>query len=651
MGSDDAPMAALAEVLGRRCLGEQLPGDGDTAERLMEIVTESGPDPELLEVTAALVGPAAAGPRTAERLDALRETARGLLQRPLTTTEQFLVVVSLGLLAEETDGARSPRHHVTVALAAVRIEQDRLARWAAERALDAAEELNPGQETAAWLVLALITQDRAVIERAFRYADALAPDDPRAEWARSLRPTLWPDPPDPTVADAVRAGDRRTAVTALARDFAQTIEETGDPVVKALHTTLLAMADPAPDVAAARQGLHRLVTRLRERRRFGHMPDFVKAGIDMVSDLLQLEADPASADVLAELVEALADAGLTEVVLPREAEVPVVAQARLAAAAAAHPVWPDLRACVDGLRGRPALLLRRQRTFAVEHGSVLSLYLEPPDSVAIKSAFLTPEDGAALAAFGSGRPAAIAKVPPADLDRMVGSLLPAALLEDLAAGGVESLLVVPDGDLWSVPWQSAAPFRGVPVSVAPSMSVYRRLPPFDGKIGSITAFVDGGAPSADAVLTALDAARAAGTVVRPLSAEDPPEPCDLLLVYAHGTGRGLDFRTGTADWPLSALDVTRTGPARSALIAVCGSAAAPPVSFPINLPVAMLLERVPLVVGALWPLPHETTSRLVTDVITRIAAGERLLPAFEAARGRAPGGLLDRGGLAVHGVV
>ena len=641
-------MAALAEVLSRRCLGDQRPGDGETAGQLVRILAESSADPELLAVAAASVRRASGA---IEQLDGLRETARGLLHGSLTMTEQFLVVVSLGLLADGTNGDRSPRHLVTVALAAMRIEQDRLARWAAERALAATAELTPGQETAAWLVLALATQDRETIEHAFRLADSLSPDDPRARWARSLRPTLLPSHPNPAAANAVSAGDRRAAATALAREFARTVEETGDPMVEALHATLVAIVDPETDIDDARAGLHRLVTQLRERQRYGYVPDVVKAGIDMVIDLLHLGATPASADVLAELVEALADAGLTEAVLPHEVDVPVIAQARLAAAAANHPTWPDLRTCVDGLRGRHALLLRGQRTFAVEDGTVLSLYLVPPDSVAIKSTFLTAADGATLAAFGGGQPTAIVGVPPADVDQLVRSLLPTALVEDLAAGEVKSLLVVPDGDLWSIPWQSAEPLRGIPVSLAPSMSVYRRLPPFDGVVTSITAFVDSDAPQASVVRAALDSARAAGITVRPLRVDGPPEPCDLLLVYAHGSGSGLNFRTGTGDWQLSTLDVARTGPARAALIAVCRSAAAPPVSFPINLPAAMLLDRVSSVVGGLWPLPDETTAKLVAEVITGLAAGDRLLPALTAAREQVTDGYLDRWGLAVHGVV
>src|SRR3954452_610203 len=94
VASDDAPMAALAEVLSRRCLGEPRRGDAETARQLMGIVAQSGAEPEILAVAAASVGCAPDDSRTIENLDGLRETARRLLRGPLTMTEQFLVVVS-----------------------------------------------------------------------------------------------------------------------------------------------------------------------------------------------------------------------------------------------------------------------------------------------------------------------------------------------------------------------------------------------------------------------------------------------------------------------------------------------------------------------------------------------------------------------------
>jgi hypothetical protein len=126
---------------------------------------------------------------------------------------------------------------------------------------------------------------------------------------------------------------------------------------------------------------------------------------------------------------------------------------------------------------------------------------------------------------------------------------------------------------------------------------------------------------------------------------------DLLLVYAHGSGTGLSFRTSGGGWPASALRLATSARTRAALVAACRSLAAPPVSFPINLPAALLLQRVSSVVGGLWPLPSESTAWIIADVIGRLAAGERLMPALSAARTRVPDGYLDRWGLATHGIM
>ncbi|MEU4743536.1 hypothetical protein AB0G02_24160 [Actinosynnema sp. NPDC023658] len=567
----------------------------------------------------------------------------------LTDTERLLLAASLALMANRAADERSARDFMVVAISAQNVDQSELGRWAALRALAGRADLNTGQEAVASLVLAVITQDRADVLRAYELADALPADDPRARWAETLRPFLLPEDDGALseAGDAVRVGDRCTAARSLARDFLQTHRETSDPLVEAMHRTMVALSEHEVDVHQARQGLYRVLVLLRARQRYGQVPPGVKAGVDMVSDLLHVEATPESADLLTELMEALADAGLSDAVLPeQDDDLPAVEHARLAEAAASHPVWPNLRECVDGLRGRPALLLRRQRMLSSLPGSVLALYVEPPDSVAIKSIHLTPADTRVLDAFGQGSPRLIGSTATDDVERLLTSLIPAALCEALAAGQVPSLLVVPDGQLWSLPWQSAALLRSTLVSLAPSMSVYGRLQPFDGVVRSITAYVDADVPHAEVVAEALKEAAAAGVVVR--DHLDPATgPSDLLVVFAHGSGSGLGFSTG----PRSVLSLARMEPVHAALVAACRSVAAPPVSFPSNLPAAMLLEQVSSVIGGMWPVPTEPTARIVAGVITRLAAGERLVPALAAAREHVPDRYLDRWGLAVHGIV
>ncbi|MFF3334988.1 CHAT domain-containing protein [Streptomyces sp. NPDC002888] len=662
MTADDVPMAALAELLCRQCLDRGRRGDGETARRLLLSVVAQKVDTELL--AAASGGVSAAFRSTddvhAESAGAALDAAYRLLPTALGDTERLLVSVSLALLAKQGLSNRSAADFVAVAMSAQRIDQDHLGRWAAQRALSARADLTPSQETAARLVLALISQDRSDIRRAYALAESLPADDPRAQWARSVRPYLYPAAPESlsSAGDAVRTGDRRAAALSLAREFAETARETGDPLVTAMHRAMVALSQPVVDVRGARKALVDVVGLLRGRQRYGQVPPTVKAGIDMVTDLLHIGATPESVDVLAELLEALADAGLSEISFPDATDdLPATTQARLAEAATRRPAWPDLRACVDGLRGRPALILRRQRMLSTRHGSVLSMYVEPPDSVAIKSTLLKPEDAAVLGAFGRGHPGNVSSTAVDDVERLVRSLLPASLLDRLASQRLPSLVIVPDGELWSVPWQASALLRSTTVSMAPSMSVHARLPPFDGTVHSVTAFVDEELPYADVVVTALEKARAVhGLTVHGLKVSDHTgseagEHSDLLLVYAHGSGSGLTFSTGSATRPLSVLRLATTARARAALVAACRSLAAPPVSFPINLPAAMLLQGMSTVVGGLWPLPHESTARIIAEVISGVAAGGRLMPVLAEAREHVPDGYVDRWGLAVHGIV
>ncbi|MET8089940.1 CHAT domain-containing protein [Micromonospora sp. NPDC005220] len=657
MAPDDVLPAALAEVLCRHCLGYGQPSDAETARRILLSLQTQGNDVDIL--TAAVGGVYAAYRPDADLTTALaREavaSARALLRARILPAEVLLAAVSLALLVERRTSDRPGPDLVAVAISAQRIDQDRLGRWAAERAISRRAELTPSQEAAARLTLALFTQDRADVLAAYAITDRLPPDDPRARQAEQLRPTLHPDANRTMsiVGEAVRAGDRQSAAAALANEFADVHRDTGDTLIGGLQAAVAAMSGPDVDVDGARRGLTIALAELRGRQRYGQVPPVARAGIDVVADLLKTDATPASVNVLAELMEALADAGLSEVALgAQDGDLPAVTQARLAAAAQTHPVWPDLPSCIRGLGGRHVLIMRRQRMFAARHGAVLSFFIEPPDAGAVKSTILNARHTALLNAVARGEPVAMSAVTAADVDELVNALLPTALLDRLASDGLESVLIVPDGALWSVPWQAASMFRDTVVSMAPSLSVYARLPAFDGVVRSVTALVEPHMTEADVVRDALNAAAHSGQIeVRDQLGIELTTPSDLLLVFAHGGGKGLNFRTGHGIGSLSALQLAKAVRGRAALVASCRSLDAPPVSFPINLPAAMMISGVSAVVGGLWPLPTISTAAVVAEVVTALAAGERLATAVAKARTAAPDGLQHRWGLAMHGRV
>lgn len=656
--SVNVTLAALAELLCRRCVEPPQPGDAETARRMINVLADEQAPPEMLAVA---VGGVWAGYRpdeslTTDLVSAALGCARALLRTEISDTERSLTSAALGLLAVRGAGDQPAVDLVNAAVSARRVEQHDVALWAAEQALVRRDALSAAHEAMALLTAAVITRDPATITAAYEKAAVLPSDDLAARSAESLRPTLHPQGTWKLTAagDAVRADDRPAAAASLAEEFAVLRRETDDDLLRGLHETLVALSTAEIDVNAARAGLTSAVGHFRRRQRFGQIPPVARAGLDIVADLLTLNPVTAdAANVLTELLEALADAGLSELVdLGGHSDVPAIAQARLTELAQREPAWPDLRRCVDGLRGRPALIMRRQRMLSTGQFTVLGLYVVPPDSLAIKKTTLSETESTLVAALNTGRPENLTSISTQALQELIRSLLPASLIDHAREGDLESLLIVPDGPLWSIPWQAADLFDETTVTLAPSLSVHARVGGANAPIRRVTAVVDDEAPGAQLVYEALQEARANDLLeVRLTSRIDSAAASDLLLIFGHGGGTGLRFRTGTSSQPLEVLALATAAPARAALVAACWSAAAPPVSFPINLPAAMLLSGVSTVVGGLWPLPAMSTAEIVSATIAGIAAHGQLLPALAAARSAVEDNVLHRWGLAVHGAV
>jgi hypothetical protein len=394
------------------------------------------------------------------------------------------------------------------------------------------------------------------------------------------------------------------------------------------------------------------VSLLDERERRTGLAERSHVG-DVRVEVADADADADAIVLLVELVEALADAGLSSVVdLGDDIEVPEIAQALLAERAQREPAWPDLARCVDGLRGHPALLMRRSRSLAgAGKFEVLGLYITPPGSVAIKRTTLGEDETALVNELARGRPDTIARMDNPAVDDLITSLLPADLIERAGQRELESLLIVPEGPLWSIPWQSSSHFADTTVATVPSLSVHADLEDTREPVRRISAFVDRKVPGAHLVCEALEEAHSAERLkVRFTESLDDHGPTDLFLVFAHGGAAGLRFRTGTAGLPMDALPLVNATSARAVLVAACRSAATPPVAFPINLPVAMLLSGTSTVIGGLWPLPAEATARIVSAIVAELATHGDLMAALRTARTTVAGDVLSRWGLAAHGV-
>lgn len=648
----DSPdvVSALAEVLVRRCAGRVQPGDGELARTLVRALQDDPDGVDLFAVGAvgAWAGFGPDGQLDDDTLARVVELCRGLLRAELPVEARTLVCAALGLAAARGVTGQAAVDFVNVATAARRVEQHNLALWAARRALESEAALTQSHHALALLTIAMITRDPDVVAEAYRVAEGLDADDVAARAARLLAPTLRDSEGLAAVGEAVRARDRRTAAELLLPVFEDLRRSADDDLLSGLYEAFAAMSAPALDVERARRGLTGVVGHLRGRQRFGEVPPVARAGVDMVADLLALDADADAANVLTEFVEALADAGLSEVTAIPGDGVPALIQARLAYLAQGAPIWTDLAACVTGLRGRSALLIRQQRFLSTGAQVFLALFVTPPDGLAVKSVHLDAPQLATLQRLATGTPEALSEVEDGALQALTAEFLPRALTERAGSGELASLLVVPDGMAWSVPWQAAAALAATDVTLAPSLGVHARIPADQPAIRSVTAVIDEEAPCAEVVEDALLDARARGFDVRLPRSLDAAQGGDLLLTFTHGGGTGLRFTAGSPERPLPALSLAASR-FRSVLAAACWSSAAPPTAYPLNLPAALLLNGASTVVGGLWPLPAADTAAVVAAVVKDIAAGAGLRHAVRQARANTPDTVMSRWGLAVHG--
>jgi hypothetical protein len=640
----------LAEVLVRRCVGRAASGDAELSRALARALETDFDAVELFAVGAvgAWAGFGPDGQFGDDTVSEVVDVCRGLLRIELPVEARTLVFTALALAAERGVTDQPEVDFVNVATAARAVEQHELALWAARRALDSREVLSPSHCALALLTVAVITRDPATVAEAYAAAGNLDSGDVAARAARALAPTLRDSGGLTMVGEAVRARDRRLAAESLLPVFEELRRSADDELLSGLYEAFAAMAAATFDVERARRGLTSVVGHLRGRQRFGEVPPVARAGVDMVADLLALDSDPEAANVLTEFVEALADAGLSEVAAIPGEGTPVLVQARLAYMAHKAPIWTDLAACVTGLRGRSALLIRQQRSLSTGSPTFLALFVTPPDGLAVKSVSLDGPQLVTLRNLTAAMPETLSKVGTAELRALIAEFLPRSLVERANRGELTSLLVVPDGAAWSIPWQAGAALAEVDVTLAPSLGVHARVPADQPKVGSITAVVDSHAPHAEVVEDALLDVRARGFNVDLPRSPDAASGGDLLLTFTHGAGAGLGFTAGNPERPLPAL-VLAASRFRNVLAAACWSSAAPPTAYPLNLPAALLLNGASTVVGGLWPLPAADTSALVAAVVKDIAGGTGLRTAVRRARAKTPEMVMSRWGLAVHG--
>ncbi|ADJ47541.1 hypothetical protein AMES_5716 [Amycolatopsis mediterranei S699] len=637
-------VVVLTSVLTRACTGASNPEDAALARKLVHDLHQPKVD-KFVRASAVAAVMAAFPPQEApdrKLVLAARTSARVLCEPDQPEPWILLGGQALALLSA---GGHSDQPAVDFLLAAEamrKVEQYNLATWAIRRAL-AEGGLDQQRLVHAHLMLWLVTHDPETGAQA-RAGAALLPEDNVVR--RAIEATVWPG--SPGTGDAGVLDSRVTGALRMLKVLDGIIGEGhDDDMLRGLRQAIEAYSRPTLDLGQARAGLTRAIGFWRSRRGLGQVPRAATAGLDAAITLLLIDATSEQVILLCELLEALADAGLTrdQVDWAADSMSPAALQASLARRASQEPVWPDLELLFDRLADRHVLLVHPRR--GLGDADVVVLYLRPPGGYLLNRVWLDAEDQRTLDRL-SGRPlSGLRSVSQDDVDRLAGKIISPAFAEALDQSSTQELVIVPAGALATVPWSSATvhgrSWTTRPITVAASMSVAAAVPPIASARRRVHAIIDSSVQGGKELLSVL---KEHATVHTKLPAA--PHPDDVLVIFAHGTGAGLEYRLHLPDGPVDVLSLARARLPQRVILAACRSGGPPPEAFPLAVPTALLLAGATTVVAGLWPLPAASTARILADALLEPESG--LADAVRAAIGRSGfTTVIDRAGLAVFG--
>ncbi len=646
-----ALITALSGLLLRCCEGAAQPGDADQGRVLSRRLVEVGAPAEIIAVATGGVWAAYRpdGEIDDETLREIVDVARLFLSLESFDGLVALASAALVLMARRGFTDDPGKDLLLAGQAAWELEHHALALAACQQALST-QTLGELDRARALTLVARITRAPDDLTRLDSARMAWSDEVGAAIDTRSLFPETggdhrWADARDATIAgDRPRAARLMAEVTRALRASSARDHSYLDGLVRAFE----AMAGDDVNVPELRSGLIVVVRQLRQRQRFGNVPPAVRAALELVVLVLKCSTSEATGSVLCELLEALADAGMSEVtVLPSDAG-PAEVEARLVEGAADFRLWPDLADCVAGLEGNFGFLCRRMGGGNSSAERWISLFIVPPTGVLIKDGPLGPEHVAVLDAFASGNHGFIGSVRQEQLEGLFGSLVHSDAVRRLRAEPRRGVVIVPDGPLWTVPWQAVPTLQTRRTSLVPSLTTYAGLHPLTTGVRSISALVDDQVDGADLLLDELMAARASGRLLVDFAPASLGRETDLLLILGHGLGEGLRFRIALPGGVLGAQEIATRSRSRTALVASCWSAKAPPVTIPLNLPVSLLVGGASCAVGGAWALPQRPTAELLAHCVRALAHGCSLHEALAAGR-HAPLALADGWGLMATG--
>lgn len=638
----DETVVALANTFAALVTGERPIREGTVSGLLRRLASEPC-DPLVLAASVGAAWAAASSvqdPPEDEVLHAAVTSARALAGEGGSDSSVVLGAAALGLLAALEAPHTLAADLLFSAGCARSVERHDLCSALAREALVRGADLTTSQIAHAMLLIAVVDRDPSEVGDALGAAYRLPEDDPVRQLAERLEPTL-PQPAKAgrgAVARAVNDGNRRAAAAGLRDELELLRRTTDDDLLRGMVHALDALSGDETQVDDARTAFELIWKHWRKRSRLGVTPPVALAGIEILLDLLILEPDPARADLLVELAEALADSGVATIAGTDEApalgDLPSIVEAQLSRAAAHDASWPNLRDLLDGAGASDILYLRTRRRMTDGGLEVLILHVVPPDGVSIRTHHLTSAQLETVRTL-SGRTGPLLRITPATVDDLVHAMLPKTLQARLEGQAATGVAVIPDAVMWPVPWGSAAALARTPVTIVQSLTALNSSPDPMARVGSIVALVDEEIPEAAIVLQALRRLDSAGIPVahaRSVAEAATHRHRDLLVVYCHGGGRGLDYQLALPGGATGAFELAASRLAPRAIIAACSSGGPAPPGLPLSLATALLVHGTSSILAGLWPLPVRSTARLLADLLAEVGRGANLTDAWRASR-------------------
>jgi hypothetical protein len=221
------------------------------------------------------------------------------------------------------------------------------------------------------------------------------------------------------------------------------------------------------------------------------------------------------------------------------------------------------------------------------------------------------------------------------------------------------LMIIPDRQLWCLPWEAIAPPEVRAVTIAPSASASARLPRYPrARVPVIAGVFDLQLRGAEAELAALEKLHAAGRIIlrrarsfAELRSVLAGGGIDLLTIAAHGTSDdGFEYRLLFPDSAASPAGLLNLRLPPNVVLGCCWSARLGERADSIATALSCLAAGASTAVGALWDVDDALAGTILSAAYPDFASGINLSTAIRAAYMKTSAGRVGGAALAVLGL-